>query len=81
MTTSERADPNYSAAQQAAFQRAFEERLVKHVRAIELRKWSIDKAVTIWIEQQPERRDGESKVTFTDPITLAKEIYDFVRAE
>lgn len=73
-------EQNLTAAQQAAFQRAVEEQLVKYVRAIDLRKWAIEKAAAIWIAQQPPLKD-EAQVTFTDPIALAKGIYDFVRAE
>ena len=74
-------EPNSTGAQKAAFQRAVEEQLIKYVRTIELRKWSVEKAAAIWIAQQPPPIESEGKLTYTDPILLAAGIYDFVRSE
>lgn len=75
-------EPEFNAAQRAHFQRALEEQLIKYVKTIELKKWSIDKAAALWAAQpvQPKHFHDGSSVEFTDPIALAKEIYEFVRS-
>lgn len=68
-------EPNQG-AQRAAFDRAIEQAAIQWVKRTELRKWAIMQASDLLKEWKLDRN-----IKFTDPVTLAKEIYDFVRTE
>lgn len=75
-------EPNFTGAQKAAFQRAVEEKLIKYVRTIELRKWAVAQALEIFKACSPPLMDNSGDgIKLPDPMPLTKEIYDFVRSE
>jgi hypothetical protein len=72
-------EPVLTGAQRQVFEQAVEKAAIAYAKRTELKKWAMESALHVFNNFPPNSGDG--KLQISDPISLAKGIYEFVRAE